>query len=250
MPASRRNQCSADVSYVKPHRSLIYFGLPTSGSTESIGTIVKKIIIAVALAAAPFTSFASESNGIGYTNVELGYAYEDIGGYYGNGAKLSGSYAFTDNFFVTGTYARTTDDYSESYGSTSYDVDQTVTHWTVGVGFNKSIGTRADWVSQLAYARFEDEDEERVCTVNECTRYTYEGKINGYNLSTGVRGRITDKVTANAYLGYEDYNHGYDGNFYADFAAGYSFSPTWSIESGVRLSSGAESWNLGVRASF
>jgi len=221
-----------------------------SGSTEIIGIIVKKLVIALALAAAPFCSFASESNGIGYTHVELGYAYEDMGGFYGNGFKLDGSYAFTDNFFVTGSYARTTDDASWTTGSVSYDLDETMTKWTVGLGFNKSIGSRADWVSQLAYARWEDKVEDRVCTAVDCVSYVGEDKLNGYNLSTGVRGRITDKVTANAYLGYEDYNHGYDGNFYADFAAGYSFNPTWSIQSGVRLASGAESWNLGVRASF
>ncbi|MDI9238959.1 outer membrane beta-barrel protein [Lysobacter sp. LF1] len=211
---------------------------------------MKKTLIALALAAAPFASFASESNGIGYTNVQLDGVYEDSAGFYGKGAGISGSYAFTDNFFVTGSYSRTRD--SDSWQSGKwYDRERlTNKNWTLGVGFNTSIGTRADWVSQLAYARHGVSSNYKSCYANTCYADNDSDHVSGYNLSTGVRGRVTDQLTANAYLGYEDYSHHYDGNFYADFDMGYSFNKTWSIETGVRLAEGMETWNLGARASF
>lgn len=221
---------------------------------------MKKTLLALALAAVPFVSSASESNGIGYNHVQLDYVYEDAY-YYGNGAAISGSYAFTDNFFVTGRYARTTDDVDSWLGDFDFsaydldirdvDVDLAVKNWSVGIGFNKAIGDRADWVSQLAYARKEVDADITVCGAGGCV--SDSGKVvdySGYNLSTGVRGRVTDALSANAYLGYEDYNHHYDGDFYADFGLGYAFNPTWSLQTGVRLADSTQTWNLGVRASF
>lgn len=211
---------------------------------------MKKTLIALALAAAPFASFASESNGIGYNNVQLDGIYEDSAGFYGKGAGISGSYAFTDNFFVTGSYARTRDSNSWNLANSYYRERLTHKGWTLGVGVNTPIGTRADWVSQLAFARHDASVNGKSCFNDICQTGRDSDHIRGYNLSTGVRGRVTDQLTANAYLGYEDYNHHYDGNFYADFDMGYSFNKTWSVETGVRLAEGAETWNLGARASF
>ncbi|WP_342317061.1 hypothetical protein [Lysobacter sp. FW306-1B-D06B] len=212
---------------------------------------MKKTLIALALAAAPFVSFASESNGIGHTYVQLDAIYQDADGLYPYGAGLSGSYAFTDTFFATASYASTRDNdfnadpYSPRYYDT-YNEHYRQTNWSLGVGFNQSLGSRADWVTQLSYVnssttmRFED----------DYYYYRARTRSSGYNISTGVLGRLTDKLNANAYLGYEDFNHNYDGDFYAAFDMVYAFNKTWGLHGGVKLNDGMETYTVGVRASF
>jgi hypothetical protein len=204
---------------------------------------VKKTLLALALATAPFASLASESNNIGYSYVQLDAVYQDFdGGEYPWGAKLSGSYSFTDNVFATASIGRTKDNdvYDDAWENTNKA-------WSLGVGFNTAIGTSADWVSQLAYVRTSHQDE---WNGENGDGWYSRTRLRGYNLSTGVLGHVTEKLTANAYLGYEDYNHHYDGNFYADFAMGYALNETWSLRGGLKLNENAETYSAGVRASF
>jgi len=220
---------------------------------------VKKTLFALALVAAPFASFASESNGLDYTYVQLDGIYRDASGFYGTGAGLSGSYAVTDNVFLTGSYARVGDTHSWGWSDELYRYSHhgkdTLSAWTLGVGFNQSLADRADWVTQVAYVRPGAKWNESDCYyyggISEgCDRWSGNDHASGYNVSTGVLGHVTNELTANAYLGYEDYNHHYDGNFFADFGVGYAFNKTWSLQTGVRLAEGSETWKLGVRASF
>ncbi|WP_342316386.1 outer membrane beta-barrel protein [Lysobacter sp. FW306-1B-D06B] len=215
------------------------------GALREMHTMRKALTALVLALAAPLAANASDSNGIGYTNVQLDYIYEYD---FMDGVGISGSYELTDNFFLAGSYAYTTD----SEDVVGYAADTTHKSYTLGVGFNTPIGDRADWVSQLAFARHDVSGHDVSCYVAEpqnCRAERWSAHAKGYNLSTGVRGRITDKLTANAYAGYEDYS-GYEGNWYADLNVGYNFTKTWSAEAGVRLNEDAPTWRLGVRASF
>lgn len=213
---------------------------------------MKKSFLALALVAASFAASASDSNNIGYTHVQLDAVYADTdAGVYPWGAKLSGSYAFTDNVFATASLGRVED--NDAYGSDNEEYTNKT--WSLGIGFNKAIGANADWVSQLAYVHSSHRNE-----------WNYDGfggshraRLRGYNVSTGVLGHVTDKLTANAYLGREDYScHdndeedgcSYDGNYYADFGMGYAFNPTWSLQAGLKLNENVETYSVGVRASF
>lgn len=204
---------------------------------------MKKTLIAFALAAASFGASASESNNLNYSYVQLDAVYQDFGGgEYPWGLNLHGSYAFTDNVFATASIGRTKD--NDVYGDAWENTNKS---WSLGVGLNQAIGANADWVSQLAYVRTSHEDEWNDA---DGEGWTSRLRLRGYNVSTGVLGHVTDKLTANAYLGYEDYNHHYDGNFYADFGMGYAFNPTWSLQGGLKLNETAETYSVGVRASF
>jgi len=203
---------------------------------------VKKTLFALALAAAPFLANASEANGIGYTHVQLDYLYQDGDGIYPNGGVLSGSYAFNDNVFATASYGEN----SDSRSHTRFQSENR----SLGVGFNTAIGSRADWVSQIAYV-----DNDVSVRVHDsfwnCAPHCKGGlNFKGGKISTGVMGRITDQLTANAYLGYEDYDHGYEGNAFADFGVVYSFNPTWGLHGGLTLAEGTDTYTVGVRASF
>jgi hypothetical protein len=207
---------------------------------------VKKSFLALALAAVPFFAAASEANDIGYNYVQLDYVYQDgaqIDGVnaYPNGGNLSGSYAFTDNVFGTASWGWTED--------SGYHAKYKDPNWSLGLGFNTAIGANADWVSQIKYidsdARVRLDRDFWVC--DDCR---FDLDYQGGQISTGVLGRVFDGLTANAYLGYEDYNHNYDGNFFAEFGMVYAFNKTWGLHGGLRLAEGVDTYSLGVRASF
>jgi len=208
-------------------------------------TPVKKSLIALALAAAPFLANASEANGIGYTYAQLDYTHQDAGRPYLNGGTLSGSYAFNDNVFATASYGKTSDSYNDWYLGARVRAKSEA--WSLGVGFNTAIGSRADWVTQVAYV---DNDVSARVHHDACPDCDASVNFKGGKVSTGVLGRVTDQITANAYLGYEDYDHGYEGNYFADFGVVYAFNPTWGLHGGLTLADGNETCNLGVRASF
>lgn len=209
---------------------------------------MKKTLIALALVAmaAPFAASASESNGIGYTYAQLDYVYSDASAYHGDsdGAVLSGSYGFTDNIFGFASYGEMDDKH--------YDYDRKT--WTVGAGFNQSIGTRADWVTKVGLARTRWDGSFYTCAEAHCdTSHTYRrhGHDNSAWVSTGVLGRLTDRLSANAYLGYKDT----EGNrrratAFGDFGAVYSFNKTWGLHGSVTVDDGGTDYGLGVRASF
>ena len=203
------------------------------------GIPVKKSLFALALAAAPFLANASESNGIGYDYAQLDYVYVDANSPYLNGGQLSGSYAFTDNLFATGSYGEASD---KSFGD-KYKVES----WSLGLGFNTAIGGNADWVSKIAYVDNDFHNRELDGCIVDCR---WGEHLKGGQISTGMLGRVVDGLTANAYLGYEDFNHGYKGNFYADFGMVYAFNKTWGLHGGLKLAEGTDTYTVGVRASF
>lgn len=211
---------------------------------------MKKTMIALAIAAMPICASASESNGIGYTYAQLDYNYQDADSAYYNGGTVSGSYAINDNVFLTASYGNASD--TLDGGSPSIRLTHRVENWSFGAGFNASIGPRADWVTQVNYA---DSDNKLSVRGVSCDRMvglgcTISRNLRGGNVSTGVLGHVTDRLTANAYLGYEDYNHGYEGSYFADFGAVYAFNDTWGLHGGLKLADSTETYSVGVRASF
>ena len=118
---------------------------------------MKKILIAMALAAvaAPLAAQATDSNGIGYTYVQLDYVNVTGSGHdaRADGASLSGSYQFANNFQVFGSY---TDLRSPTYSSSDYASGYTYgttdkfkdRPWSLGMGYAASIGSQPDWLSQ------------------------------------------------------------------------------------------------------
>lgn len=206
---------------------------------------MKKSLLAVALAAAPFLANASESNGIGYDYAQLDYTYQDASGPYLNGGTLSGSYSFNDNVFGTARYGKVTDTYNDWFSDARVHAKSEA--WSLGVGMNTAIGSRADWVSQIAYV---DNDISARVHHDVCPDCNASVNYKGGKITTGIMGRVTDQLTANAYLGYEDYDHGYEGNYFADFGVVYAFNSTWGLHSSLTLADGSDTYNIGVRASF
>ncbi|WP_052949789.1 hypothetical protein [Dyella japonica] len=231
---------------------------------------MKKILTAMALAAcvAPLAAQATNSNGIGYTYVQLDYVNVTGSGHYAkaDGASLSGSYQFADNFHVFGRYS---DLRSPTYSSSDYVSGYTygssdkfkARPWSLGMGYAASIGSQADWVTQVSYTH--DRVSDHYCdwltagaySARRCGSVGTNGDL--WAINTGVMGRVIDRLVASAYIGYSNggrYSHGGPGilgNVFADFGLVYSFNPTWALHGGVRVNNdGTENITLGARASF
>jgi len=205
---------------------------------------VKKALLGLALAALSSTAFATQSNGIGYSYVQLDYVATDPSDRsidHSDGGALSGSYAINDNFFVFGGYAQSSIRFPQQESAKTKD-------WSLGAGFNQAIGSRADWVTQVAYVYSDVENSRTVCGA-ECATTSWNDYVDGGFVSTGVLGRVTDELTANAYVGYRDCEH-CNGNYFADFGAVYAFTPVWAAHGGLQLSEAGETYSVGVRASF
>jgi opacity protein-like surface antigen len=231
---------------------------------------MKKILTAMALAAllAPLAAQATNSNGIGYTYVQLDYVNVTGSGHYAkaDGALLSGSYQFADNFHVFGRYSDlrspkySSSDYAQGYTYGSTDTFK-YRPWSLGMGYAASIGTQADWVTQVSYThdRVSDHYCDWVSSSHDSDRSCGNVSTNGnlWAINTGVMGRVMNNLVANAYVGYSNGGHysrggpGILGNVYADFGMVYSFNPTWALHGGLRVNNdGTENISVGVRASF
>jgi hypothetical protein len=212
---------------------------------------MKKHLMALALVAfvAPIAAYATESNGIGYTYAQLDYVNVSQSGHGGvaDGAALSGSYGFADNFHVFGSYtALDYNRYAEYSFGQSYSVHPKAKPWSLGFGYAASLGSRADWVTQLSYTH--DKYSTHACFNDTCWRDNESRNV--WAVNTGVQGRVTDNLTANAYVGY---SHGpsVSGNVFGQFGLIYNFTKTWALEGGARLNNDStQTYNVGVRAYF
>lgn len=215
---------------------------------------MKKTLLALAFTAivAPIAAQATESNGIGYTYLQLDYVNITQAGNAGvaQGGMLSGSYGFHDNFQMFGSYSSLNFNKVSAYDPVfgHFYWNPKVKPWSIGFGYAASIGSRADWVTQVAYQH--DKNSNHMCLDDYCIRYNASN--NFWTVNTGVMGRVTDKLTANAYIGYDHgTTSGGDGNLFGQFGLVYNFTPMWAVEGGVRVSNDTNDVvNVGVRASF
>lgn len=216
--------------------------------------VMKKILLGLALVAltAPLAVQATESNGIGYTYVQMDYVNmsQSGHGFVADGGSLSGSYGFAShamNFHVFGSYTDLRSDNNLVTGFDDVRLHVKERPWTLGVGLANSIGSRADWVTQVSYTH--DRYDLRLCWDSGCVRGKDKSNIGA--VTTGVQGRVTDKLTANAYVGYSNGDEYVDGSVFGDFGMVYSFNKTWAAHGGIRLNNDStQTYALGVRASF
>lgn len=224
---------------------------------------MKKILLAMVLAAfiAPLAVQATDDNGIGYTYAQLDYVNtsQSFHGAVNSGWALNGSYGFANNWQVFGSYSNLNDrrfQVSDDMGHYAY-VHPNQNPWTLGFGYAASIGSRADWVTQASYTH--SAYSYRACTnvIGDDFCWRQDESSNIWAVNTGVMGRVTDNLTANAYIGYEHGPAGHgardgeSGNVFGQLGMVYSFTPMWAVEGGVRLNGDStQTYNVGVRAKF
>lgn len=178
------------------------------------------------LAALPLAASAAE--GVSYSYVEGGYTRVDASHTGSNndadGWALNGSGAINPNFHVFGGYSKV------KISNTPVDVDQ----WRLGLGYNRPITPKVDFVGKVAYEKFD-----AGAGVND----------NGYSAEAGVRGVLAPKLEGYAMAGYEDYKN-FSGDWYGRVGAQVKFNPMWGLNGEVKFANGDRQLFVGPRISF
>ena len=179
-----------------------------------------KLAALTLLAALPFA--ASAADGIKYNYVQGGYVATNTDAGDADGWGVRGSVAVHPNFHLFADYA------NQKIDNTSVDFDQ----WRVGVGYNRSISDRTDFVGQLAYEKLD----------------AGAGiKAEGYSAEAGVRSMMTPNIEGYAMLGYQD-GDDFDGDAYGRLGAAVKFNQNWGATAEVKLVNGGDTqWFVGPR---
>ncbi|HEY5851487.1 MAG TPA: hypothetical protein VIT62_12080 [Lysobacter sp.] len=203
---------------------------------------MKKAFLFLSLAGASAAASAAESNGIGYSYVQLDYIYNDslYNDYKGPG--LTGSIELGNGFFATGDYS--------SQKINHFGGHNDITEWSLGGGFAKALGANLDWVTQAAYVEKDAHLSVGAARVTE--------DVAGFRVSSGMRGRIAPKLIGHAYLGYQDLGNvstglgsaRLDGDVYGDLGMEYQFTDRWAATGTVTLSEGITEYGTGLRLTF
>jgi hypothetical protein len=218
---------------------------------------MKFSLLALAIAAvAPFSAQASELN---YNYVEADYASSHLAGTTAGGYNFKGSMAFGDSFYGAFTYGQVSKNRIDSglvNGTGSpilFDAD--LSNTTVSLGFRHAISDKADFYSELGYAR-----SNLGLDVRGFGKGSESG--NGYRIAAGVRGMLTDQFEGNFNVNYADVGNA--GNGVGVGIGGiYHINDTWGITGnydyatrgnvsfgGVAIDETIKTWSIGVRASF
>jgi Ax21 family sulfation-dependent quorum factor len=187
------------------------------------------LVLALALAAAlPFAASAAE--GVSYNFVQGGYVATNGDGADADGFGVDGSVAVHPNFHLFGGYA------NQEIDGTSIDFDQ----WRVGVGYNLQVSPKADLLARVAYEKF------------DAGRDLFGSRLeaDGYSAEVGVRGALAQNFDGYALAGYEDYDNGFDGDFYGRLGANVKFNQSWGLNADVKFAGNDTQWFIGPRLTW
>ena len=175
---------------------------------------MKNTLIALALAAAlPLSANAAER---GYSYVE-GF-YTDAGNSI-DGFGARGSVQFADtSFYALGDF--------RNYSGRGGNADL----WELGLGYALNLSDNLDLIAEGAYVDLES--------------------LDGYRLSTGLRGNFTPNIEGVLKANYRNIDGAEDGDFTGTAGLQYRFSPTWGVTGEVEFGQGDQIYLVGVRASF
>jgi hypothetical protein len=212
-------------------------------------TMKKQLILALALAAAPF---AASADGHSYTYVEGGYAQlnqelpqvegfhiDDVGA---GGFFVGGSAELGDTFHLFGSYRKGDDDVGVSaplvghLGDAGIDMSQGI----VGLGYHHGLSQRTDLLAEVSYLSTEIDVEDDG-----------EGSMDGddFRVAVGVRHLIANNVDIWAKGNFTD-GDVYDSAFSATLGLQYHLTPMWGIVGEAELGSEFSQVPVGMRASF
>ena len=176
--------------------------------------IAKIMLCGLALAAAPLLATAADS-AMSYSYIEVGYNEADLDDVAdGDGLAVRGSAGFAENFFVFGEYA--------TFGFPgSVDLDQI----SAGLGGHLDISTRVDLVGRVGYTELD---------------LSVPGfdSVDGYLISAGIRGQVTDSFELEAHAIHTDL--GSSGGDSTGFVVGGRYFFTENFAAGAEYRTGDE----------
>jgi len=189
-----------------------------------------KRMLGVMLALSVSPAFAG---GLSYNFVELGYQNAELDGDFagisvdGDGYGISGSFEVGESWFILA-----------SYDTLDFDFGVDLDQLSIGGGFYMDLSDRADFYAALSYIQAEvsasgfgsaDED--------------------GYGVTVGMRGMVTDKVELSGSLSYSDLGDGADGTAFGAGAL-YSLTDTFALGVGLETDDDVTIYGIGARFYF
>ncbi len=182
---------------------------------------MKRSLIALALVAMLPLAAQADDN-LSYTYVDAGYVNIDGDA---DGFGVRGSFEFGDSGF---------------YGLAGYNqvevdgIGIDIDNFEVGFGYAHGLTDRMDLIAEVAYLN---------------TDVQYFGDLDGYRTSIGLRGSFTENFEGLVKANYID-GSDFDGDFSGTVGAQYKFNQTWGLVGEVEFNDNAETYLVGVRASF
>jgi hypothetical protein len=175
------------------------------------------------LALAPLTALADDMS---YSYVDLGYVSSDIAGApSADGLGLRGSVGFAENWFVFGEYS--------NQDLAGVDIDQ----FAVGLGGHYGLSETIDLVGRLGYIDA------------EASAGGANVSVDGYLVSAGLRGQVTDAFELEGRVDYTDFGDNGDDTALA-IAGRYFFTNQFAVGAEFATSDDVDSYFVGVRWSF
>lgn len=187
--------------------------------------IVNAMIGSLLLTVAPLAAGAEDMS---YSYVEVGWVNTDLddADESADGPGVRGSIGFGENFFAFAEYV------SQEVEFLGVDVD--VDQIAVGLGGHLDISDRTDLVGRVGYVEAE----------------ALGAEVDGYLVSAGVRGQVTEDFELEGHVIHTDL--GSDGGDDTGLAVAgrYFFTENFAAGAEYQFGDNADTWILGVRFAF
>src|SRR5688572_5762775 len=94
----------------------------------------------------------SQAEGLSYKYIDLGYSQTELDDFDADGDafSISGAFALAANWHIFGAYA---DGSGDVDGFSNVDID--ITSWNAGLGYNRSLNDKIDFVGRVSYVKSE-----------------------------------------------------------------------------------------------
>ena len=206
--------------------------------------MIKRSLFALALAAALPVSAQAADDGLSFTYVEADYINADVSDLDLDGFGVRGNVGFHENWYATGSFARTSDgDVDVGLPETAdFDLERS----TIGIGFHTAIGNRVHFLAEAAYVNYGFENE--IPSIG-----TADENYDGYRGTAGIRALLGPKFELEGKAHYTHVDE-LDGGFGAEVNGVFHVNSTWGIAAGFERQDfdggDLDEWKIGVRASF
>jgi hypothetical protein len=209
---------------------------------------MKKTWLFIALSCVSIAANATETNGLGYSHVDLEYVNSSSPGAKFKGPATNASVEIANGFFATGSYSHPKNNDKGALKSLS--------EWSLGGGYAAALGKDADWVTQAAYV--EQDAKVNLGKLPSGKNLRIKDDASGFRVSTGARGRLAENLIGHAYLGYQDLgaprklknSSGHESNAFADLGLEYNITDHWAATARTTLAKGLAEYAAGLRLSF
>lgn len=190
---------------------------------------MKKATVAAAIAAMGLVGPTFAQDEFSYTYLEVGYVSSELdeSNADGDGFRVHGSYAFTDQFFGFA-----------SYSDQDYDFNVDASVFEVGVGTNWALSPKLDLEGTVSYLDA-SVDAPGFRGVDD----------NGLGVGAGLRGHVSDALELRGGVEYENFDKGGSDTTLA-VGARYYFTKLFALAGDIGFNDDGTTWMLGARFDF